>query len=251
MHESQDRQDELDFMTVEEAARILRLSPKTVRAWLGQGRLHGFKLTPKVWRIRREDFQAFATAQAEEMYEVVGQDALGWLEYAKTLKLSADLILEALTRDLPQPQVLPGVRERKLAYVRSFMLLTGLAFENLIKGIFIARNPKLVDRKKLDAKQWLAVRKGHGISTLTNQVTSLNPAELNLLTRLEEYLIWAGRYPIPMNSTQYFQTMMSNKLSADPQELREFNTKDPELINSLFERLSAILESAWDQQASS
>ena len=23
------------------------------------GRLHGFKLTPKMWRIRREDFQAF------------------------------------------------------------------------------------------------------------------------------------------------------------------------------------------------
>ncbi|MGH8071440.1 MAG: hypothetical protein ACRERE_40670 [Candidatus Entotheonellia bacterium] len=23
------------------------------------GRLRGFKLTPKVWRIRREDFQAF------------------------------------------------------------------------------------------------------------------------------------------------------------------------------------------------
>jgi hypothetical protein len=24
--------------------------------------LHGFKLTPKVWRIRRGDFQAFVTA---------------------------------------------------------------------------------------------------------------------------------------------------------------------------------------------
>jgi hypothetical protein len=55
-------------------------------------------------------------------------------------------------------------------------------------------------------------QKGHGISTLANQVTS-QPAELSLLTHLEESLIWAGRYPIPMNSTQYFQTMMSNKLS--------------------------------------
>jgi excisionase family DNA binding protein len=62
MSESQDRQDELDLMTVEEIARQLRVSPKTVRGWLVQGRMHGFKLTPKVWRIRREDFQAFVTA---------------------------------------------------------------------------------------------------------------------------------------------------------------------------------------------
>jgi excisionase family DNA binding protein len=235
MDEAAHSQENLDLMTVEEVARQLRVSPKTVRGWLVQGRLSGFKLTPKVWRIPREDFRAFvaAQAQAEKTYEVVGQDALGWREKAKTLKLSADLILQELIRISPQPQVRPEVRERKLAYVHSFMLLTGLAFENLIKGIFIARNPKLVDRKKLDAKLWLAVRKGHGISTLANQVTSLNPAELNLLTRLEESVIWAGRYPIPMNSTQYFQTMKSKTLDS---------IADSELINSLFERLSAILE---------
>jgi excisionase family DNA binding protein len=62
MGEPQHRQEDLDFLTVEEVARQLRVSPKTVRAWLVQGRLHGFKLTPKVWRIRREDFQAFVTA---------------------------------------------------------------------------------------------------------------------------------------------------------------------------------------------
>jgi excisionase family DNA binding protein len=62
MGELQHRQEELDLLTVEEVARQLRVSPTTVRAWLVQGRLHGFKLTPKVWRIRREDFQAFITA---------------------------------------------------------------------------------------------------------------------------------------------------------------------------------------------
>jgi excisionase family DNA binding protein len=45
------------LVTVEEGARQLRVSPKTVRGWLVQGRLPGFKLTPKVWRIQREDFQ--------------------------------------------------------------------------------------------------------------------------------------------------------------------------------------------------
>lgn len=62
MNEPQHHQDELDLLTVEEVARQLRVSPTTVRAWLVHGRLRGFKLTPKVWRIRREDFQAFVAA---------------------------------------------------------------------------------------------------------------------------------------------------------------------------------------------
>ena len=62
MGEPQHSRENLDFLTVEEVAQQLRVSPKTVRSWLLQGRLHGFKLTPKVWRIQREDFQAFVTA---------------------------------------------------------------------------------------------------------------------------------------------------------------------------------------------
>ncbi len=76
MGEPQHRQEDLDFLTVEEVARQLRVSPKTVRSWLVQGRMHGFKLTPKVWRIRREDFQAFVTAAerpADESLERSGR----------------------------------------------------------------------------------------------------------------------------------------------------------------------------------
>ena len=72
MDETAHSQKDLDLMTVDEVARQLRVSPKTVRGWLVQGRLHGFKLTPKVWRIQREDFQAFVTAakrQADESAE--------------------------------------------------------------------------------------------------------------------------------------------------------------------------------------
>jgi excisionase family DNA binding protein len=76
MDKRQHGQEDLDLMTVEEVARQLRVSPTTVRAWLAEGRLHGFKLTPKVWRIRREDFQAFVTVaerQADESMERSGR----------------------------------------------------------------------------------------------------------------------------------------------------------------------------------
>ena len=170
----------------------------------------------------------------EATYELIGNDAMGWLEQAITLKLSADIILKELLAVLPQSQVVPGIREKKLACIRSFMLLTGLAFENLIKGIFVARYPNLVSKQKMDTALWSAIRKGHGISTLAKQVTILQSAELDVLVRLEEYIVWAGRYPIPMNSNQYFQ-------SEAPRNLRTFKSTDPALVNGLFERLSEIL----------
>jgi excisionase family DNA binding protein len=76
MDEAAHSQEDLDLMTVEEVARQLRVSPKTVRGWLVQGRLSGFKLTPKVWRIPREEFQAFVTAakrQTDEPMERSGR----------------------------------------------------------------------------------------------------------------------------------------------------------------------------------
>jgi excisionase family DNA binding protein len=51
-----------DFITVDEVARELRVSPKTVRAWLGEGKLRGFKVSHKVWRIQRQDFERFVQA---------------------------------------------------------------------------------------------------------------------------------------------------------------------------------------------
>ena len=75
MDEAAHSQQDLDLMTVEEVARQLRVSPKTVRGWLVQGRLRGFKLTPKVWRIQREDFQAFVSAARRQAAERLDRSA--------------------------------------------------------------------------------------------------------------------------------------------------------------------------------
>lgn len=48
-----------DLLTVEEAADILHVTPKTVREWIRKGELVGLKFG-KQWRIRRLDFNAFA-----------------------------------------------------------------------------------------------------------------------------------------------------------------------------------------------
>jgi hypothetical protein len=168
----------------------------------------------------------------EEIYELLGQSPLTWLEQAEFLRMSAAPILGKLREVLPIPQVYPGVREQKVAFVDSFMLLMGLSFENLIKGVHIARTPSLSidDRMKI----WKSHRGGHGISTLIKIVTRVSSSEENLLKRLEEYAFWAGRYPIPVNTNQYVK-------SIKPQNLRSFTMQVPALCDTLFERLASML----------
>jgi hypothetical protein len=168
----------------------------------------------------------------EEIYELLGQSPLTWLEQAEFLRMSATLILEKLREILPIPQVYPGIRAQKVAFIQSYLLLMGLSFENLIKGVHIAKIPNLSIENRM--KKWKLYRKGHGISTLIKEIASVNSDEENLLKRLEEYAVWAGRYPIPMNTNQYLE-------SIEPKNLRSFFTQDPALCDALFERLTSII----------
>jgi hypothetical protein len=160
---------------------------------------------------------------------MLGAKAPGQAEF---LRMSAILILEKLREVLPVPQVFPGVRKQKVAFVDAFMLLMGLSFENLIKGVHIAKTLSLSieDRMKI----WKSHRGGHGISTLIKVVASVSAVEENLLKRLEEYAFWAGRYPIPGNTNQYLK-------SIKPYNLRSYTAQDPGLCDALFDRLASII----------
>ena len=46
------------FMTVKEVADLLRVSIFTVYAWLGDGKLKGYR-AGETWRIKREDVEDF------------------------------------------------------------------------------------------------------------------------------------------------------------------------------------------------
>jgi hypothetical protein len=165
----------------------------------------------------------------EAEYEMMGQDCLAWLEQAEFLRMSAALVWERFREILYISQVRPGIREQKLAFTRSFMLLMGMSFENLIKGVHIAKTPNLSIEDRI--KIWNSYRGGHGISGLINLATSTSAQEKNLLRRLEEYVIWAGRYPIPRDTNQY----------RSAKKYRSLSTQDPPLCDTLFERLASII----------
>ena len=166
-------------------------------------------------------------ATPEETYELLEDDPLSWLEQARGAQMSAELIRTALDAIMPLSQSLPNIREKKLAYGHSFMLLTAIAFENVLKGLAVAKKPK----------SWRSV--GHRIAALAKKITTTSPAELDLLERLEEYLVWAGRYLIPMTAKQY----------AKKHDRRILRAADRKIASALFERLADELVENTRQNA--
>jgi hypothetical protein len=169
-------------------------------------------------------------ATEKDIFELLGQSPSFWLDQAEFLKMSALQILEKVIEIQDIGQAQPGIREQKLAFSQSYMLLMGLSFENLIKGVHTAKTPHLSIDDRM--KTWTTYRRGHGIAGLIKLVTSTTAKEDDLLRRLEEYAVWAGRYPIPRNTHQYKSAEEYRTLSL-PQ--------DPALCDIIFERLASMI----------
>jgi hypothetical protein len=163
---------------------------------------------------------------AEEPFELIRKDTQSWLAQAKQLRLSANVTLPEWEKTRRHPQSMPGIREKMLAYSESFMLLTGFAFENLLKGILYG----------LDSNNKVASSKeGHGIVQMAKAATTLTPDELSLLERLETYLVWAGRYQLPTTSDAFYKS----------QGRVSITVTDPVVLDQLFEKLEQILQCEW------
>jgi hypothetical protein len=167
--------------------------------------------------------------QYEKTFALLAADPGAWVEQAQGMAIAAEPIHKSLIEILHESQNRPGIRLRKLAYVRAYMLLMGFGFENLLKGIAVKRglletNPKLTFRGLSHEKG------GHCLTGLARSLElALTPDEKQYLERLEEYVHWAGRYPVSLTPDTYVGAHSASRLS--------FITSDPTLGGILFDRL--------------
>lgn len=181
------------------------------------------KLRKPRMRLRRP---GRTTDQAQESFAVQSTDPAAWYELARTLRMAAEPIQRRLFEIAETPQNIDGVRLEKLAYVRAYMLLTGLAFENLLKAIGLLRHQNINDLMKRGG--------GHDLPAMAKSLTlELTPVEQDYLGRLKEYVLWAGRYPVPRKAGAY--------VTSERKRLLTFRSDDPQLSEALFERLAAEL----------
>ena len=173
--------------------------------------------------------------QFEETYALIATDPGAWAEQAQGMRVAAEPILQSLLEILNQSQNQPGIRLKKLAYVRAYMLLMGFGFENLFRAI-AAKRGLLMTNPNLRVDGRVAQEKGgHGLTGFARSLRlELSPTERKYLQRLEEYVYWAGRYPVARKRGTYVDAHSARRLS--------FITSDPSLGTKLFDKLALLAE---------
>ena len=109
-------------------------------------------------------------------------------------------------------------------------LHAGLAVENAVKASLLARDPTIVELGKINRKK-LGERSGHAfVKMAETMLGSLSEKERLVLVKLEEHVVWAGKYTVPMQADVLYNQESMQVLRTAPMNERE-------LIRSLVTRL--------------
>ncbi len=177
--------------------------------------------------------------KANHEFQRTGQEPGIWLGEALQLKRAAELVLAELNGVL---SVYPHGRAsyEDLSLFKAYMLLSGIAIENLVKGILVCRDPSIVGNDKVDKVKWKGSSHGHDLAELAKQTgIPFTLEEKGLFRRLSAFVVWGGRYPIPIKSSDMVQR---TKYRGQSIRLNTFISSDPDLIRKVFEKASTILE---------
>ncbi len=171
-------------------------------------------------------------------------DPSQWFYTAKRLKRAADLIWDAVTMDLqkllsramftepwPETDLTPPISISPV-----YMLLAGLALENLVKGIIIGQKPERVRTDQLDS--WGG--SGHKLRKLCEHARiQLEQDEDELVQRLQVFVLWGGRYPVPLDFSDHWPQSLP---TGDEGVLTYINGNDPVVFERLFARLATEVQ---------
>lgn len=125
----------------------------------------------------------------KQQYELIARNPVVWRGSARDLLLAA----EKLSKDFEKYFQDPFEYFYLNPSFRVYLLLCGLAMENLIKGLLIKRDSTLISEGKLRR-----AAKNHNLIHLFNEAKiNLSVDERELLERLTKYVVWKGRYGIP------------------------------------------------------
>ena len=189
------------------------------------------------------------------------QDGRNWYSTAKALKKASDKAREAYLEaynkiSVPVRLSFCGTKEKikfsdlsDLDQYPIAMLLMGYSMENIFKGIIICsmwlNNPKSVDFQNFDDLNAPSKYNGqgihlaeHGLRRLTNAKDmnlDFNPEEKKTMDYLNDFVIWAGRYPTPKEQNQN-----------DPNGVKYF-LKKSEPIEYPYQKIDSLYQKSMEE----
>lgn len=175
----------------------------------------------------------------------LAQKPEAWRMYAIGLRRSAELIWEQWHSLFSKLGVKPTSftsqeADDLILLLPSFLLLSGLSLENLLKGVLIAIEPPRQEGR-LD---WEIPRGGHDLPTLCERAgIAISTDELRMLNALTEAVLWAGRYPVPIrhdNRREWPIPLGMELAGMTPDNLAEHFTNYKHSFDSLFSRICEL-----------
>jgi hypothetical protein len=155
-----------------------------------------------------------------------------WVFAARRQLAVADVLFGHLAARRMSPDT--SVEERSGCYAAAYMH-AGLAIEKAAKAVLVSRDPSLVRQDGTLDRKKLGPNGGHGVRALAiAALPCLTAQDGTLLAKLEEHVLWAGRYTIPMNAAVLYdeQTMDVLRLSS-PEEQPRISALVKELIETV------------------
>ena len=165
---------------------------------------------------------------------------LSWLLMASSLHRAAMIIWEQVEQDrktqLDPEKLAQSDNIPRLTPV--FMFLAGLTIETLVKGILVSQESALDNNGKFKFNK-------HNLVGLLEQASiTLSHDERDLVGRLEQYIKWAGRYPVPLKTSDFVpRSWPSGEIAPLPQ----ITDSDGPAIFALMEKLKNELEQIIDR----
>ena len=176
--------------------------------------------------------------------KLITNDHAPWIKYWDRLKKSADIhkkSIEHIFESIEEAQTteIPEIR----ANIEAYMLFQGYSQENLIKGALMKKHffkfgeHTFSSYKEIGNQVW-QIHGGHSLVKLIerNEILILYKAERNLLTRLEEYIKWAGRYEYSKNLEERTVEIMKSI------EVKDW---DDDIISQFEWRIFEKIEKGW------
>lgn len=180
----------------------------------------------------------------QHFVESTNRSAPAWLEQGKGLLLAAETLNTELLQlcDQFNPSIPDNIQPKFLGLMDGLMLLLGLSIENAIKGFIIANKPDFKNYSDLDTYKFNSSG-GHAIKEMVDfNIKPLEPIEVDLLERLQEAIIWAGKYNSPRKTNKICRNIDSIHPS--------FQEKDFYNCSILFNRIELLTMHKWEQTES-
>ena len=121
-----------------------------------------------------------------------------WLDYAEELAAAAEALWANSDNRMEirfESEVEgPGTIQKEIGHCRSYILLAGLALENVLKAALIAQDPTLINTGTLAGSL-----KSHQLTDLASRSgLAFGKAEQRLMRVCQDAIPYWGRYPIPL-----------------------------------------------------